>query len=93
MKSLIAYLGCGNVELFIGDLYVNFVTSRLSDIGEKIIPFFHKYQIEGVKGQDFADFCKVYELMKVRAHLSPDGMEQIRVIKASMNKGRTGFCY
>jgi hypothetical protein len=32
-----------------------FVVSRFSDNFEKIIPFFNKYPIQGVKGLDFAD--------------------------------------
>jgi hypothetical protein len=43
IKSLITYLGCGNVEVHTERLAVNFVVSRFSDITEKIIPFFDKY--------------------------------------------------
>jgi len=54
----------------------------------KIIPFFSKYPIEGVKAKDFDDFCKVAELMKSKVHLTSDGLEQIRKIKSGMNRGR-----
>lgn len=29
--------------------------------------------------------------MKAKDHLTPDGLEQIRVIKANMNKGRKSY--
>ena len=59
-----------------------------SDILNIIIPFFVKYPILGIKALDFADFCKVAELMKTKAHLTLDGLEEIRLIKEGMNKGR-----
>jgi hypothetical protein len=90
MKSLVSYLGCGRYEarsypaLKAGD----FVVTKFSDIAEKIIPFFNKYPIEGVKALDFSDFTRVVELMKIKAHLTPGGMDQILRIKAGMNSGR-----
>jgi len=53
-----------------------------------IIPFFVKYPLVGAKRQDYLDFCKVAELMKNKAHLTPEGLAQIREIKAGMNTGR-----
>ena len=86
MKSLIKYYDCGNIykkgEAF--DLKV----TKIDDIQNKIIPFFKKYPILGVKALDFADFCKVAELMKEKKHLTKEGLEQIMKIKAGMNLGR-----
>ena len=86
LKLLIEYLDCGNIYKN-GDAF-DFRVSKLSDILNKIIPFFKKYPILGVKALDFADFCKAAELMKNKAHLTKDGLEQIRKIKAGMNRGR-----
>jgi len=36
----------------------------LSVIENIIIPFFEKYPISGIKSLDFADFKKVYEMLK-----------------------------
>jgi hypothetical protein len=88
MKSLINHLGCGRTELDPRGPVVNFVVTKLSDITEKIIPFFDKYPIVGVKAKDFADFRKAAEIMKDKGHLTPEGLEQIQKIKASMNTGR-----
>jgi len=88
MKSLLKYFDCGNYQpnRDAGD----FVVTGLSDIVEKIIPFFNKYQIEGVKALDFEDFCKVAELMKNKDHLNQVGLEQIRVIIAGIITRREG---
>jgi hypothetical protein len=37
---------------------------------------------------DYEDFCKVAELMKNKAHLTQEGLNQILKIKDGMNKGR-----
>jgi hypothetical protein len=37
---------------------------------------------------DYADFCKVAELMKNKAHLTAEGLEQIKKIRANMNTQR-----
>jgi LAGLIDADG endonuclease len=88
MRSLINYLDCGNITIRSNQNIVDFRVNRFSDILNKIIPFFKKYPILGVKGQDFADFTKVADLIKYKNHLHPEGLDQIRKIKAGMNKGR-----
>lgn len=62
--------------------------AQFGDVLEIIIPFFNKYPIHGAKSKDFQDFCKVAELMKNKAHLTPSGLARIREIKEGMNKGR-----
>lgn len=67
---------------------VDFRVTKFNDIKNIIIPFFQKYQIHGFKALDFADFCKVAEMMNKREHLSAEGLEEIKQIKARMNLGR-----
>jgi hypothetical protein len=88
MRSLEEYLNCGNYQPSANRDAGDFVVTKFSDIDEKIIPFFKKYQILGVKASDFADFCKVAQLMKNKDHLNQEGLEEIRKIKAGMNRGR-----
>jgi len=86
MQCLIKYLGCGSIykdrEAF------EYRVQTISDIENKIIPFFQKYKILGVKYKDFEDWCKVAEIMKEGKHLTLEGLEDIRKIKAGMNSGR-----
>lgn len=88
IKSLVEYLDCGAYYPYGAREASDFVVQRLSDINEKIIPFFEKYPIVGVKALDFADFCKVAKIMKVKGHLTESGLDEIRKIKAGMNRGR-----
>ena len=89
LTSFEIYLGCGKYsdrsdKVKVGD----FAVYKYSDIVEKIIPFFDKYPIVGVKALDFSDFCKASKLIKDKAHLTEPGLEDIRLIKAGMNRGR-----
>lgn len=88
MKSLVSYLGCGRYCSCSKPNTGEFVVSNFSDITEKIIPFFEKYPLAGVKASDFAEFRKVADMIKAKTHLTQDGLDQIRLIKESMNTGR-----
>lgn len=88
LTNIINYLGCGHLHGSENFQFLNFVVHKLSDIFEKIVPFFVKYPILGVKSNDFSDFIQVAELMKEKSHLNQEGLDQIRKIKAGMNKGR-----
>ena len=67
---------------------LDFMITGLADITKYLIPFFQAYPLEGAKKEDFEDFVKVGELMKSKAHLNKDGLEQIRLIKSGMNSNR-----
>jgi hypothetical protein len=86
MRSLIEYFGCGNV--YKNRDTVEFKITKFSDLTEKIIPFFEKYPIQGAKFVDYLDFVKVIKLIQNKAHLTEEGLDQIRKIKAGMNRGR-----
>lgn len=92
MRSLIDYLDCGRVYKKINKKYntefFEFRVEKFKDIDDKIIPFFVKYPIEGKKLLDFKDFCKVCNLINEKAHVTIEGLNQIRLIKKGMNTGR-----
>lgn len=86
--SLKNYFGCGRYRERTGGLAGDFIVSKLSDLNQKIIPFFSKYPIIGVKAKDFQLFTKVVFLMQSKAHLTKQGLEQIQIIKAGLNRKR-----
>jgi hypothetical protein len=88
MRSLASYFDCGLFRERKGGMAGDYLVEKFPDLTDKIVPFFHKYPILGIKSQDFEDFCKVVELMKNKAHLTEEGLNQIRLIKAGMNSGR-----
>lgn len=88
MKSLAKHFGCGIYYPRYNRNVGEFQVRTFSDILEYIIPFFEKYPIVGVKYLDYLDFCRIAKLMKESKHLTKDGLEEIRIIKAGMNTGR-----
>ena len=86
MKDLINFFECGRV--FRERIAFNFRVTKLDDITEKIIPFYKKYSIVGVRVLDFNDFCKIAEMIKDKKHLTKEGLEEIKKIKSGMNTGR-----
>ena len=86
MWNLVKFFGCGQSYSYKD--YAEFKCQAFLDNYEKILPFFRKYPIIGVKSRDFEDWCKVAELINGKAHLTTEGFDQIRQIKAGMNRGR-----
>ena len=86
LVSFIDYLGCGGV--YKNKNTFDYRVSKFTDIEDKIIPFLKNYPLKGVKSLDFYDWCLVARIMKDKKHLTSEGIELIKQIKARMNKGR-----
>jgi len=86
MRIIAVYLGCGKINK--DSKATNLVVQRLPDIIKIILPFFDKYPLEGVKLKDYEDFKTVSGLMDTKAHLTKDGLEEIRIITNRMNRKR-----
>ena len=87
MKMFVSYFNAGNCNNR-GETAMDFRVAKFSDIQEKIVPFFDKYPVIGIKSQDLEDFKRVAELIKNKVHKTNEGLEKIRLIKAGMNKER-----
>ena len=87
IKSIINYFDCGKIYKKNKKVF-NYRVVKYSDLETKIIPFFLKYKLKGVKYKDFQDFLQIAELMKNKVHLTQKGLEQIRKIKNVMNTKR-----
>jgi len=88
MKYLNQYLNCGAYYPYPADKIGDFVVSNLLDIKEKIIPFFDKYSILGIKYLDYLDFKQAALLIDKKEHLTVEGSAKILALKAGMNRGR-----
>jgi len=63
MKAIRNYFGCGGI--YINRRYDNhkynllrYCVRRQSDLKEKIVPFFRKYQLQSSKRQQFETYCQ-----------------------------------
>lgn len=87
MRSLIEYFDCGNVYKD-KDSTANFRVQKFSYIEQKILPFFSKHCIGGIKFLDYLDWCKAAGLIKNKDHLTEEGRNQLLILKGGMNRGR-----
>jgi len=81
-------LDCGQTTVYDNHNYIRYTVSNIPDIMEKVIPFFDKYLIVGVKSQDYEDFKQVVLMVKDKKHLTFEGLNLIKKIKGGMNKLR-----
>ncbi len=80
LASFAQIFGCGSLNIVEKSGIVNFSVRNLSDITDKIIPFFEEYNIQGVKAKEFNDFKEASNLMKSKLHLTKEGLDKILLI-------------
>lgn len=88
LYTLTNYLATGAIYKYRDQKALSLTVVNLSDITNKIIPFFDKMTILGVKQLDFFDWCKVANLMSSGFHLTSEGLNFIITIKEKMNTKR-----
>ena len=79
MENIVNYFGCG--YLSVRDDILDYRVTKFGDIVEKIIPFFEKYPVIGVKQKDFEDFKLVASIISDKKHLTEEGLLKIKEIK------------
>ena len=84
LHALKDYFGCGVVRKNHGTRLCYRVRGQ-DNLLHKILPFFEKHQLKTRKRVDFAKFRKVILLIQKEEHLTLEGLEKIRQIKATMN--------
>jgi hypothetical protein len=80
LEKFITTFECGRIELKLSRSAVYLVVTKFQDITDKIIPFFDKYTIKGVKASDYSDFKKVATLITKKAHLTDKGISEINKV-------------
>lgn len=86
LRVIATYLGCGKINKDSKATYL--VVQRLPDIVKIIVPFFDEYGLVGVKLKDYEEFKLASILMSKKAHLTQEGLEELRQIKNRMNTKR-----
>ena len=79
--KFIDYLECGRIEIVSNRQEVRFIVSKFRDIQDKIIPFFQKYPLHGIKSMDYRDFCEIAKIMESKSHLTPEGVHRNKISK------------
>ncbi len=86
LTKIIDYLECGSIEkVSTRPTAVTYAVYKFTNIKDKIIPFFCKYPLQGVKSLDYKDFCKIANMMITKEHLTLEGVKKIKSLKSGMN--------
>lgn len=85
LHALKEYFGCGVVRVNNEDRWAYRVRS-ISNLEERIIPFFEKHKLKTKKRVDFEKFKDVVNLIKQGKHLTKDGISEIQTISSNMNR-------
>jgi len=86
LHALKAFFGCGVVRKNHDDRMAYRVRS-LDHLLKQICPFFVSHPLKSKKNVDFRKFRRICLLMEQGAHLTAEGIEEIRRITAQMNRG------
>ncbi len=69
-----------------------YTVSSQREILDNIIPFFKKYPLQSVsKRKSFDMFCRIARLVRKGAHLTKEGIQEIRLLKSQMNQKTIGL--
>lgn len=66
---------------------IQYRVNSKNDLINVIIPHFDKYPLLTQKWSDYQIFKSIVELMHNKEHLTPEGLNKVLSVKASMNKG------
>ena len=80
------YFKCGSIRHSKSDGTWKYEIRSLSEIRNKIIPFFEKYPLKTYKKNDFRLFCEICSLMQKNQHVNFQGLEEILQKAYAMNK-------
>lgn len=82
MKKL---FGCGFMRRDYSDKTLKYEIRSLSDLINKVIPFFEKYPLISKKKKEFENFRKICLLMAKEEHLTKKGFKRIAKIAFKMH--------
>ena len=92
LQEIKRQLGCGNIHHLKYAKYhkwkphVKFRTSNFKDIYEKVIPFFKRYTLFGMKKINFDIFCEAAEIIKKDEHKTSEGVQKLLALKSKINR-------
>nr|YP_009574622.1 hypothetical protein 1835-42 [Orbilia dorsalia]QBF58423.1 hypothetical protein 1835-42 [Orbilia dorsalia] len=83
LKSISMLLNCGEITRVKNSF--NFTVKDFISINDIIIPFFNKYKLQGKKIENFNLWIRAAYLIKQKAHLTKEGLNEIKKIKLLMH--------
>ena len=90
LHALKQFFGCGVVRVNHGDRMA-YRVRKFEHLKERIVPFFERHPLKSKKRIDFLKFRTVLMLIDRGEHLTTEGIERIRAVTASMNRGQERY--
>ena len=87
LHGLKAHFGCGVVRRNHGDRMA-YRVRKLYHLLERVLPFFLEHPLKTKKRVDFQKFRRVCLMMEKGAHLTAEGLDEIRRVAQQMNRGQ-----
>ena len=96
LEAIKGFFGCGSIVL--NKRYDNhnehlyrYCVRSISELNEKIIPFFEKFPLRTYKQKDFVLFKKVVGMMSKKRHLEEKGWNAILELASKTNRRKSRF--
>jgi len=87
MKKLIDFFNCGYINK-VGSTQCQYRISNINDLEQYLFPLLNHYTLKTKKFLDAEAFIKIHKLILTKKHLTIEGLNQIKSIKATMNRAR-----
>lgn len=90
MKLFIKFFNCGsvNVRSNIATPRCDFIIQDATSLLEKILPHFDTYPLLNLKQEDYICFKECMTIIKLKQHLTTEGLNKIKSLNLEMNSNR-----
>ena len=90
MKLFIKFFSCGVVHLRSNSATArcDFIVQDASSLLDKIIPHFDLYPVLNLKQKDYICFKECMSMIKLKKHLTLEGLDKIKALNLEMNSNR-----
>lgn len=90
LNLFIKFFGCGivNVRSNLATPRCDYIVQDVKSILDNIIPHFHNYPLLNLKQKDYICFKKCISMIKLKKHLTREGLDRIKSLSLEMNFNR-----
>lgn len=90
MELFVRFFNCGSVSIRsnITTQRCDFIVQDTNSLLEKILPHFNSYPLFNLKQKDYISFKECMTIIKLKQHLTPEGLNKIKSFNSEMNSNR-----
>jgi hypothetical protein len=88
IKLFIKFFGCGSIRVRSNSLMCDYIVQDTTNLLEKIIPHFDSYPVLNLKQEDYKCFKDCMIMLKLKQHLTQEGLNKIKSLNLEMNSNR-----